>query len=78
MSTHDLRFRAKIRENVYPCKPQLYYMSRDMIKTDFHICENKATDQLWGNHTTVTAQLISAFVFATWIVQFLYFLNPKF
>ena len=27
---------------------------------------------------TVTAQLISAFVFATWIVQSLYFLNPKF
>ena len=26
----------------------------------------------------VTAQLISAFVFATWIVQHLYFLNPKF
>ena len=26
----------------------------------------------------VTAQLISAFVFATWIVQSLYFLNPKF
>ena len=26
----------------------------------------------------VTAKLISAFVFATWIVQFLYFLNPKF
>ena len=27
---------------------------------------------------TVTTQLISAFVFATWIVQSLYFLNPKF
>ena len=26
----------------------------------------------------VTAKLISAFVFATWIVQFLYFLNSKF
>ena len=26
----------------------------------------------------VTAKLISAFVFATWIVQYLYFLNPKF
>ena len=26
----------------------------------------------------VTAKLISAFVFATWIVQCLYFLNPKF
>ena len=26
----------------------------------------------------VTVKLISAFVFATWIEQFLYFLNPKF
>ena len=26
----------------------------------------------------VTAQLISAFVFATWLVQSLYLLNPKF
>ena len=27
--------------------------------------------------TKATVKLISAFVFATWIVQFLYFLNPK-
>ena len=27
---------------------------------------------------TVTAKLISAFVFATWMVQFLFFLNLKF
>ena len=26
----------------------------------------------------VTVKLISAFVFATWLVQFLYFLNTKF
>ena len=26
----------------------------------------------------VTAKLISAYLFATWIAQFLYFLNPKF
>ena len=25
-STHNLCFRAKIRKNVYPCKPQFYYM----------------------------------------------------
>ena len=24
--THDLCFRAKIRKNVYPCKPQFYYI----------------------------------------------------
>ena len=33
-------------------------MSSDAIKTDFHICENQATDQLWGNHTTVTVSLL--------------------
>ena len=42
-----------------------------MRKPDFCICENKDADQL-------TAKLISAFVFATQIVQFLYYLNPKF
>ena len=26
MSTHNLCFRAKIRKNVYPCKPQFYYI----------------------------------------------------
>ena len=26
MSTHNLCFRAKIRKNVYPCKPQFYYV----------------------------------------------------
>ena len=40
-----------------------------MRKPDFCICKNKAA---------VTAQLISAFVFATRVVQFLFFLNPKF
>ena len=44
-----------------------------MRKTDFCICENKDADQL-----KVTAKLISAFVFAKWIVQYLFYLNPKF
>ena len=26
ISTHNLCFRAKIRKNVYPCKPQFYYI----------------------------------------------------
>ena len=38
-------------------------------KTGFCICENKEADQLLG---------YSAFVFATRIVQSLYFLNQKF
>ena len=44
-----------------------------MRKPDFCICENKDTDQL-----RVTAKLISAFVFATWIIQCLNYLNPGF
>ena len=44
-----------------------------MRKPDFCICENKDADQL-----AVTAKLISAFVFATQIVQSLYFLIRNF
>ena len=44
------------------------YMSYIMRKLDFCLCENKGADQLCS---------ISAFVFATGIVQFLFFLNPK-
>ena len=43
---------------------RLAHMSRVMRKPTFRICQ--------------TAQLNSAFVFASWIVQSLYFLNPKF
>ena len=42
-------------------------MSRIVRKSDFCLGENKGADQLRGN-----------FVFATRIVQFLFFLNPKF
>ena len=41
-----------------------------MRKQAFYIYENKDADQL-----CITAQLISAFVFATWIVQSLFLLN---
>ena len=44
-----------------------------MRKPDFAYAKTKAQISC-----AVTAQLISAFVFATRIVQFLYFLNPKF
>ena len=47
------------------------YMSFVMRKSTFCICENKGPGQL-------TVKLISTFVFAMWIEQFLYFLNPKF
>ena len=51
------------------------HLSLVMRKPAFCICENKDADQLRGNRE---ADLISAFVFATRIVQSLYFLNPKF
>ena len=44
-----------------------------MRKPDFCICKNKGADQLHGNHAD--DQFLC---FAMWIVQFLYFLNPKF
>ena len=44
-----------------------------MRKTDFCLCEYKGTDQLCS-----TAQLICTFVFATWIVQFILYIYPKF
>ena len=46
-----------------------YNLSRVVRKPDFCQGENKGAD---------TAKLISAFVFATRIVHFLYFLYPKF
>ena len=48
-------------------------MSRPMGKPTICIGENKGADQF-----AVTAKLISAFVFATRTVQFLFYLNPKF
>ena len=45
-----------------------------MRKPTFCICENKDADQLRGK----TAKLISAFLFATRIVQSFYHLNLKF
>ena len=45
-------------------------MSHVVRKLAFYICENK--------DAAVTAKLIRAFVFATQIVQSLYFLDPKF
>ena len=50
-------------------------MSRLVGKPTICIGENKDADQL---RFAVTAKLISVFVFATRIVQFLFYLNPKF
>ena len=47
-----------------------------MRKPTFCICENKGADQL--RSFAETAKLISTFVFATRIVQSLFFLSPKF
>ena len=48
-------------------------LSRVMRKPDFAYAKTKAQISF-----AVTAKLISAFVFATQIVKFLYFLDPKF
>ena len=50
------------------------HMSHLVRKPTICICENKDADQLRG----YSAKLISAFVFAKGIVQFLFYLNPKF
>ena len=58
---------------VFFCK-YLKYISRLMRKQTICICENKDPDQLRGNREADQR----LFVFATWIVHFLFFLNPKF
>ena len=62
----NLQSRMFIVSQFYVCY-WVIIMSRIVRKPDFCLCENK-----------VAAKLISAFVFATRIVQFLFFLNPKF
>ena len=49
------------------------HMNRDVRKPDFCICENKDADQLRGN-----PEADHAFIFTSWTVQSLYFLNLKF
>ena len=62
--------------NIDFCREQtdIFQLSRDVRKPDFCICENKDADQL----RSITAKLISDFVFAIRTVQSLYYLNPKF
>ena len=93
MSTHNLCFGAKIRKKVNPCKPQFYYIkvgckgvfvTRTCFRDDTVMCfiifykmspiMRKPT---FACARVVTTQLISALVFATLIVQFLYFLKTK-
>ena len=66
---HDVQKRDQFTKISSSC-PR-YFMSIVMRKLAFCICENKDADQ-------VTAKLISAFVSAIKLVQFLYFLNTKF
>ena len=66
-----LKIEIKTRKNHFICED----LSRLMGKPTICIGENKDADQLRGNRE---ADLISAFVFAIRIVQFLFYLNPKF
>ena len=52
---------------------RLYVLATIMRKPDFAYAKTKTQISF-----AVTAKLISAFVFATWIEQFIFFLNPKF
>ena len=72
------------RKSLYKCSTSYdqdghhaNYMSLVMRISDFCICENKDADQLRGDRFAVTPKLISAFIFATWIVQSLFCLNPN-
>ena len=60
-----------VSRDVYKKLLHQYKVSLVMKKPAFCIFENKDADQLRG-------YLISAFVFATWIVQPLFYLDSKF
>ena len=70
-----LTFKLELDQIWLGTKGNVLYMSRVMRKPDFCLCKNKGADQLCSNSAT---QRISAFVFASRIVQLPYFLNPKF
>ena len=83
MSTHNKDFTGELTEltlqlslNIsipLSISQGLLNLSRVMRKPAFCICENKDPDQLCGNR-----EADQRFVFATWIVLSLYFLNPEF
>ena len=52
---------------------KMYRMSCIVSKPTFRICQKQRS-----RSASQAAKLISAFVFATRLVQFIYFLNPKF
>ena len=66
LNTSDLQYRSGFEGGLiaWDCKHIVLYLSRVMRKSAICICENKGADH--------------AFVFATHIVQSLYFLNQKF
>ena len=73
-STHDLCFIAKLRKQMYTrVNPSFTIWAATWENRIFAYAKTKTQISF-----AVTAKLISAFVFATSIVQFLCFLNPKF
>ena len=65
---------------IFTIENHIYVVQDDVMYEPLH---EKTNDLDMGKTKTqisfaVTAKLICAFVFATWIVQYLYFLNPKF
>ena len=61
---------CQLHECRLECFVVSFHMSCVMRKPDFCLGENKGADRI--------AKLIPAFVFTSWIVQFLYFLKTKF
>ena len=68
-----LLLEEKSEQGLHSLLFHLHHLSRDVRKPDFAYAETKTQISL-----AVTAKLISTFVFATRIVQPLYFLNLKF
>ena len=72
---YNFCFKAKLKKsNIYLCKPHFQYTSLVMRKPDFCICENKDADQLRSNRE---ADQRLCFRYMAWIVQSLFYLNPK-
>ena len=72
LAADSLKIGLTLKNNILILHQDYYEPRRE--KTGFFAYAKTKTQ----NNFAVTAKLISVFVFATWIVQYLYFLNPKF
>ena len=76
MSTHNLCFRAKIRKNVYPCKPQFYYIKvgcKGVFVT--RTCFRDENSSLFEAVTSVTYCMKNIQVFDTGLTSLIFIIN---